>query len=211
MRVIPVLLAMVLICGSIQAETHTVKPGESLWLIAERAYGSGKKWRRIWMANRSKIRNPDRIRPGQRLTIPPSGPQKPQVPRGDVPAGYRYWKTIQAAVRAYDPGPCCCQKDANGKTAIGDNAWVMDGAAVAFSVIPKRTMMKIPGAGWKEADDTGPSPKRGARRGQYRIEIRMRTHRKAENWGKQRKRVKLYRKVRKSVSGSVLKRKSPQS
>jgi nucleoid-associated protein YgaU len=51
---------------------HVVVPGESLWRIAAdpAAYGDGRKWRRIYEANRDAIRDPNFIHPGQELRIP---------------------------------------------------------------------------------------------------------------------------------------------
>lgn len=53
------------------ARTYTVEPGDTLWAIAERFYGSGNLWTRIHEANRDKIKDPDLIQPGWVLTIPP--------------------------------------------------------------------------------------------------------------------------------------------
>lgn len=54
-----------------QAEqTYTVVSGDSLSKIAKKFYGSAKKWRKIFDANRDIIKNPDLIYPGQTLKIP---------------------------------------------------------------------------------------------------------------------------------------------
>jgi hypothetical protein len=50
--------------------THTVKRGDCLWLIAQRYYGRGTLWPRIYDANRKKIKNPHWIYPGQVFVIP---------------------------------------------------------------------------------------------------------------------------------------------
>lgn len=52
--------------------TYTVKPGDSLWKIAQRpdVYGNGSMWRKIYEANKNKIKDPDVIYPGQQLIIP---------------------------------------------------------------------------------------------------------------------------------------------
>ena len=50
--------------------THTVAEGESLSLIAYKYYQSPNKWDRIVAANRTKLRNPDMLRPGMVLLIP---------------------------------------------------------------------------------------------------------------------------------------------
>lgn len=48
---------------------HTVKRGETLWSIADRYYGRPTEWPRI--AKASKLTSANRLRVGQRLTIPP--------------------------------------------------------------------------------------------------------------------------------------------
>jgi len=50
--------------------TYTVKPGDSLSKIAKAHYGSAKEWRKIYEANKERIKNPDLIQPGWVLTIP---------------------------------------------------------------------------------------------------------------------------------------------
>lgn len=50
--------------------TYTVEAGDSLWAIAEKFYGSGNDWSRIFEANSDQIANPDAIQPGQTLRIP---------------------------------------------------------------------------------------------------------------------------------------------
>lgn len=54
------------------AVAYTVRPGDSLWRIAARdeIYGRGARWKRLYEANQSRIRNPDRIYPGQEIQIP---------------------------------------------------------------------------------------------------------------------------------------------
>ena len=47
-----------------------VQPGNSLWRIARRAYGEGAQYTIIYAANRSQIRDPDLIYPGQIFDVP---------------------------------------------------------------------------------------------------------------------------------------------
>jgi len=47
---------------------HIVARGESLWKLAERYFGDGWDWFRIWRANRW-IDDPNLIHPGQELVI----------------------------------------------------------------------------------------------------------------------------------------------
>ncbi|MFM7513380.1 MAG: peptidoglycan-binding protein LysM [Cyanobium sp.] len=47
-----------------------VEKGDTLWGIAERAYGNGARYTEIFAANREVIEDPDLIFPGQKLRIP---------------------------------------------------------------------------------------------------------------------------------------------
>ena len=49
---------------------HWVRHGETLWGLAEKYYGNGFEWRRIYEANKDIIKNPNLIRPFQNLLIP---------------------------------------------------------------------------------------------------------------------------------------------
>ncbi|WP_193174305.1 peptidoglycan-binding protein LysM [Oricola nitratireducens] len=49
---------------------HTVEKGDTLWAIAEKAYGNGSKYNAIFEANRPMLTHPDKIYPGQVLRIP---------------------------------------------------------------------------------------------------------------------------------------------
>ncbi|MEI6083913.1 MAG: LysM peptidoglycan-binding domain-containing protein [Verrucomicrobiota bacterium] len=49
---------------------YVVKKGDSLWKIAGRVYHNPLKWPTIFRANKDKIKHPNRIYPGQVLTIP---------------------------------------------------------------------------------------------------------------------------------------------
>lgn len=52
-------------------ETYTVVSGDSLSKIAKQFYGHANDWHRIFDANRDQLSNPDLIKPGQVLKIPP--------------------------------------------------------------------------------------------------------------------------------------------
>jgi nucleoid-associated protein YgaU len=53
-------------------QAFIVQPGNSLWRIAWRSYGEGLRYTVIYEANRSQIRDPDLIYPGQVFVIPPT-------------------------------------------------------------------------------------------------------------------------------------------
>ena len=53
------------------AATYTVKSGDSLWKIAQKALGNGARWREIYELNKNVIgANPNRIYPGQVYNLP---------------------------------------------------------------------------------------------------------------------------------------------
>jgi nucleoid-associated protein YgaU len=49
---------------------HEVTKGETLWKIAERYYGDGSLYSKIFEANRDVLKDPNRISIGQKLRIP---------------------------------------------------------------------------------------------------------------------------------------------
>jgi nucleoid-associated protein YgaU len=55
------------------AKFYTVRPGDTLWKIAEAEYGHGRggEYHRIFEANIPLLSDPDQIHPGQVLRIPP--------------------------------------------------------------------------------------------------------------------------------------------
>jgi nucleoid-associated protein YgaU len=50
---------------------YTVEKGDSLSKIAKHFYGNANAWKSIFDANRDQLSDPDRIKPGQILKIPP--------------------------------------------------------------------------------------------------------------------------------------------
>ena len=51
-------------------QTYTVKAGDTLSKIAKQFYGNPNDYMKIFHANRTILNDPDRIQPGQVLTIP---------------------------------------------------------------------------------------------------------------------------------------------
>ena len=47
-----------------------VKKGESLSKLAKRYYGSMNKWPKLYALNKSRIKNPDLVRPGTKILVP---------------------------------------------------------------------------------------------------------------------------------------------
>jgi len=98
------------------AASYTVRSGDSLSVIAARAYGDSADWPAVWWANRHQVANPDMIAAGQRLQLPASG---------HVPA----WMA-KAAARAAGAAPTA---SASAPSAGSDAA---QQAAPAASVSP---------------------------------------------------------------------------
>jgi nucleoid-associated protein YgaU len=53
-----------------EGQTYTVKSGDTLSKIAQQFYGESSQYMKIFEANRDKLKDPDKIQPGQQLTIP---------------------------------------------------------------------------------------------------------------------------------------------
>ena len=51
-------------------QSYTVQPGDTLSLIAKRIYGDASQYMKIFNANKDKLTDPDKIKPGQELVIP---------------------------------------------------------------------------------------------------------------------------------------------
>ena len=54
-----------------EAGFHKVEKGDTLWAVAEKAYGDGSKYMVIFEANKPMLSHPNKIYPGQLLRIPP--------------------------------------------------------------------------------------------------------------------------------------------
>ena len=50
---------------------HIVQSGETLYSISRKYYGSADKWYKILEGNRLLIKEPNKLAPGTKLTIPP--------------------------------------------------------------------------------------------------------------------------------------------
>ena len=65
-----------------EAKLHEVRPGESLAAIARRELGDPGLWPVLYRANRDRIKDPERIYPGQKISIPEPGPEPRAGTRG---------------------------------------------------------------------------------------------------------------------------------
>jgi nucleoid-associated protein YgaU len=57
--------------GSSSGQRYTVQPGDTLSKLSQRYYGNAHEYMRIYYANRGQLSDPDKIRAGQQLVIPP--------------------------------------------------------------------------------------------------------------------------------------------
>ena len=53
-------------------EFYVIQKGDTLWKIAEKAYGNGAKYTAIVDANKEVIKDADKIFPGQKIRLPKS-------------------------------------------------------------------------------------------------------------------------------------------
>lgn len=53
---------------------YTVRKGETPASIAKKVLGSSKLWTRIYELNKSRLANPNVVKPGTRLVVPPKEP-----------------------------------------------------------------------------------------------------------------------------------------
>ena len=54
-------------------KSYFVRKNDNLWNIAKAIYGKGEKWTVIFEANKEKIKDPNKLKPGLELLIPPAG------------------------------------------------------------------------------------------------------------------------------------------
>ena len=63
-------------------KTYTVKPGDYLWSIAEKIYGSGYNW--VDLANANKLQNPGVLYAGTKLVVPDVKPRMVTVQNNPI-------------------------------------------------------------------------------------------------------------------------------
>ncbi len=49
---------------------YTVRKNDTLWKIALKEYGDGNQWRRLYNFNRDRLKNPNKLKIGQKIIIP---------------------------------------------------------------------------------------------------------------------------------------------
>ncbi|MBI3008181.1 MAG: OmpA family protein [Candidatus Omnitrophica bacterium] len=54
----------------VSTKEYIIRKNDTLWKIAAREYGDGNQWRRIYNINRDRIKDPNKLKTGQRIIIP---------------------------------------------------------------------------------------------------------------------------------------------
>jgi len=54
----------------VSTKEYTIQKGDTLWDIAEREYGGGHRWKHLYEFNKDRIKNPNKLRAGQKILIP---------------------------------------------------------------------------------------------------------------------------------------------
>jgi len=49
---------------------YIIQKGDSLWKIAVKELGSGHRWKYLYELNKDKIKNPNKLKSGQKIIIP---------------------------------------------------------------------------------------------------------------------------------------------
>ncbi len=133
--------------------------------------------------------------------VPPTS--LPRVARAAVPArrapaavnpqaNPRKYRELGATVTAYCPCSRCCGARARGRTSLGGSAW-LPGIAADPRALPYGTVVDVPGYGVHTVDDTGGAMRDSWRNhGRLHLDIRMKTHYEARQWGRRTMKVRVY-------------------
>jgi len=54
----------------VSQKEYVIQKGDSLWKIAEKELGSGHRWKYLYELNKDKIKNPNKLKAGQKIVIP---------------------------------------------------------------------------------------------------------------------------------------------
>jgi len=54
----------------VTTKEYIIQKNDSLWKIAKKELGNGNRWKNIYELNKDKIKNPNKLKAGQKITIP---------------------------------------------------------------------------------------------------------------------------------------------
>lgn len=66
----PIIAGIVAVSGGHSPEHYTVRPGDTLSVIAQHELGNASSWPKLWWVNRRQVHNPNAISVGEHLVIP---------------------------------------------------------------------------------------------------------------------------------------------
>ncbi len=99
-------------------------------------------------------------------------------------------RTVEALVTAYCPCRQCCGPEARGITSTGQDAR-RSGCAVDPKWIRYGCRVRIPGIGWRTADDTGSAMRAHGEQGIIHVDVRMASHTQALKFGVRRTKIQI--------------------
>jgi len=108
------------------ARRYTVQPGDTLSSIAQRFYGSPADWQSLYQANRSVIKNPNVIYPGEVLNVPYDPPARSTT---STPAG----STVLTTSAALSGTLSCPGLEELWEQAGGSDAEAVMAASIAMA------------------------------------------------------------------------------
>lgn len=127
----------------------------------------------------------------QRPAARPAAPAR-RVAAASHNAQPRKYREMWATVTAYCPCSRCCGARARGRTSLGGSAW-LPGIAADPRALPYGTAVYVPGYGEHTVDDTGGAMRESWRNhGRLHLDIRMKTHYEARQWGRRTMKVRVY-------------------
>jgi len=102
------------------------------------------------------------------------------------------YKLVWCVVTAYCPCARCCGRNSPGVTSTGTSAW-QRGIAADPRTIPYHTRVYVDGYGYAVVDDTGGAMRKAYRRGNMpQIDLRMKYHWLARQWGRKVMQIRVY-------------------
>ena len=56
--------------SKVATKEYVVQKNDSLWKIAQKELGGGHRWKTLYELNKNKIKDPNKLKVGTKLTIP---------------------------------------------------------------------------------------------------------------------------------------------
>ncbi len=107
--------------GSDTLRTHVVRPGETLWQIANDLLGNGRRWREILQVNAGTIRSAESLVVGSTIRIPATAgtpaPARP-TPRAPGPPARPPADSVRVAAPTPTPSPDVVQARDTGRRTV---------------------------------------------------------------------------------------------